>query len=134
CRHDRGRPPRPSLRVGRAPVWHDANSFAHGRHAPNRAYEEMVPVCKELATGAGYIGTDNQEHEAAAPEFTFGLVEVALYRHPDIGLLVQPRVIARTVEFKRIVIELPERVRVLEAAEGETAEEAPSESQLFYTS
>jgi hypothetical protein len=41
-------------------------------------------------------------------EFTFGLVEVALYTGNGLGVLVQPRVIARTVVLQRIVIELPE--------------------------
>lgn len=39
-------------------------------------------------------------------QFTFGLVEMAVYRMPDSGLLVQPRVLAQSLIVKRSVISL----------------------------
>ncbi len=65
-------------------------------------------------------------------EFTFGLVEVALYSHSEMGLLVQPRVIARTVELQRVVIELPEGATVAEAEARVSAEEASTDREKFY--
>lgn len=67
-------------------------------------------------------------------EFTFGLVELALYRHPNIGLLVQPRVIARTVEFRRNIVVLPEGATFESAPLNETEDAAsePSDLQRFY--
>lgn len=68
-------------------------------------------------------------------EFTFGLVELALYRDQSIGMVVQPRVIARTLEMERYVIKLPdgayledEEVRVTES------EDELSDSAKFYQS
>ncbi|MCB1801292.1 MAG: DUF4268 domain-containing protein [Gammaproteobacteria bacterium] len=52
-------------------------------------------------------------------EFTFGLVELALYQHHDVGLLVQPRVIARTVEFRRNIVVLPEGASLETTTEDE---------------
>ena len=42
--------------------------------------------------------------EAGQLEFTFGMVELALYKTPSGRTLVQPRVLAKTVIFKRLVI------------------------------
>ena len=66
-------------------------------------------------------------------EFTFGLVELALYKHPEIGTLVQPRVIARTVEIGRSIVELPDGLTLKEPEE--TAEEEDKKidpTQAFY--
>ena len=38
-------------------------------------------------------------------EFTFGLVELALYRHPSLNVLVQPRVLAKTMVIKKTQVE-----------------------------
>ena len=71
-------------------------------------------------------------------EFTFGLVEIALYKHPEIGTLVQPRVVARTVEIGRSVFELPDGVTLKEPEEEaeEAAEEAKNleATRAFYRS
>ena len=65
-------------------------------------------------------------------EFTFGLVEVALYSHGETGLLVQPRVIARTVELQRVVIELPEGANVADRETQVSSEEALTDRDKFY--
>lgn len=67
-------------------------------------------------------------------EFTFGLVELALYRHPDVGLLVQPRVIARSVEFRRNIVVLPEGATFESAPLNETEDVSPEQifTQRFY--
>jgi hypothetical protein len=84
----------------------------------------LLIVGDGIREGAGAIA--NFLETVGSLEFTFGLVEVALFRHPDVGLLVLPRVVARTVEFQRVVIELAEGTRVAvprrEAAADETAE------------
>ena len=41
-------------------------------------------------------------------EFTFGLVELKIYTNAELGTLVYPHVIARTVELRRVVISVPE--------------------------
>jgi hypothetical protein len=66
-------------------------------------------------------------------EFTFGLVELAVYQNEEIGLVVQPRVIARTVEMERYVIRLPDEAYIEnEGAEAAKAVEELSESAQFY--
>ena len=68
-------------------------------------------------------------------EFTFGLVELALYKNDAVGMVVQPRVIARTVEMERYVIRLPDGAYIedeeTQVAEGDAE---LSESALFYRS
>ena len=68
-------------------------------------------------------------------EFTFGLVELALYKHDEVGMVVQPRVIARTVEMDRYVIRLPDGAYI-EDEETQVARDDSelSESALFYRS
>jgi hypothetical protein len=65
-------------------------------------------------------------------EFTFGLVEVALFRHAEVGLLVIPRVVARTIEFQRVVIELPEGAKIASPRHEPVADESVSERSRFY--
>ena len=67
-------------------------------------------------------------------EFTFGLVELALYRGPTgARLLVQPRVIARTVIVNRTVIALGDGMHIVEEEnEPEKGEKELSETQRFY--
>ncbi len=66
-------------------------------------------------------------------EFTFGLVEVAIFKNPDIGMLVQPRVLARTVELQRIVIEVPEGASISDDKAIEQEEDAElGETAKFY--
>lgn len=59
-------------------------------------------------------------------EFTFGLVELAMYENPAIGMVVQPRVIAKTVEMERYVIRLPDEAYI----EGEDAAAAEQDDEL----
>jgi len=66
-------------------------------------------------------------------EFTFGLVELALYQGDGVGLVVQPRVIARTVEMERYIIRVPDDAYIeTEEAVAARADEELSESALFY--
>ena len=60
----------------------------------------------EFLTSAGYL------------EFTFALVELAVYEKADLGTLVIPRVIARTVELQRMVVEIPEGLTISESSSG----------------
>ena len=56
---------------------------------------------------AGYL------QQSAAIRFTFGLVELAILDMPEVtggGVIVEPRVLARTVEIKRAVVELADPV------------------------
>ncbi len=46
-----------------------------------------------------------------ASEFTFGLIEVAMYRLPEGAIFVQPRLLAKTVVMRRIVVALEEGVK-----------------------
>jgi hypothetical protein len=68
-------------------------------------------------------------------EFSFGLVELALYKDDAVGMVVQPRVIARTVEMERYVIRLPDGAYI-EDEEIQVARDDGelSESALFYQS
>jgi len=72
-------------------------------------------------------------------EFTFGMVELALYRTPDSKLLVQPRVLAKTVIFKRLVISTEQSGVILSEAQesdeeiqSKSSSSAQDELQLFY--
>lgn len=49
-------------------------------------------------------------------EFSFALVELAIYKQADSGTLVIPRVIARTVELQRMIVEIPEGLTIREAS------------------
>ena len=66
-------------------------------------------------------------------EFSFGLVELALYKDDAVGMVVQPRVIARTVEIERYIIRLPDEAYI-EDEEVQVARDDSelSESALFY--
>jgi hypothetical protein len=70
---------------------------------------------------------------AGSLEFTFGLVELALYRADGVGILVQPRVLAKTVIFKRTVVTLVNGQLVTEEDSKEIEQERePSELEQFY--
>ena len=67
-------------------------------------------------------------------EFTFGLVELAMYRGEGVGLVVQPRVIARTVEMERYVIRLPDGGHIEDEVVQATEEDTElSDSARFYS-
>lgn len=71
--------------------------------------------------------------DAGSLEFTFGLVELVLYRTPAMGMLVQPRVLAKTVIFKRSVVLLGDERLVMSDAKEESEEpDELSESEQFY--
>ena len=63
-------------------------------------------------------------------EFTFGLVEMAVYRVPDGGLLVQPRVLAQSLIVKRTVISLESEA--MAAVEEDDAAEELDEFSRYY--
>jgi len=68
-------------------------------------------------------------------EFTFGLVELALYKDDTVGMVVQPRVIARTVEMERYIIRLPDEAYIEdEEIQVSRGDSELSESALFYQS
>lgn len=66
-------------------------------------------------------------------EFTFGLVEVGLFQDPEYGLIVFPNVVTRTVELKRVIVQIPEDAKLVEPAEV-SREIQLTESQEFYMS
>ena len=66
-------------------------------------------------------------------EFTFGLVELAMYRNDAVGLIVQPRVIARTVDMARYIVRLPEGAYIEDDVQQiEEEESGLSETARFY--
>jgi len=75
--------------------------------------------------------------EVGQLEFTFGMVELALYNTPAGRTLVQPRVLAKTVIFKRLVISI-EQASLLLTEEREIDESTassssePTDLQRFY--
>jgi hypothetical protein len=54
-------------------------------------------------------------------EFSFAMVELAVFRHGSIGVVVMPRVLARTVDLHRVVVEIPDGLTIREAAYGTSA-------------
>jgi len=67
-------------------------------------------------------------------EFTFGLVELSLYRTPDNSILMQPRVLAKTVMIKRNIISLKDGIVTIEDNPTDEIEQSvePSELEKFY--
>ena len=69
-------------------------------------------------------------------EFTFGLVEMALFGHPSSDTLVQPRVLAKTMVVKRTLVSVVDgRVQIEEesgALENESDPTELSDSQKLY--
>lgn len=66
-------------------------------------------------------------------EFTFGLVELALYQDERVGLVVQPRVIARTIEMERYVIRVPDGAYIEGEGHSADVDDAElSDSAKFY--
>ena len=68
-------------------------------------------------------------------QFTFGLIETAVYRTPGGGLLVQPRVLAQSLIVNRSVIELAseEMVVVEEGAGDEALDDLGAYYMRFWT-
>lgn len=67
-------------------------------------------------------------------EFTFGLVELSLYRTPDNSILMQPRVLTKTFIVRRNIISLKGGIVTLEDESMEGVEQStePSELERFY--
>ena len=61
-------------------------------------------------------------------EFTFGLVEIGVYEHPDIGRLIHPRVLAKTAIIKRSIVTVDKGLVLRESGpEQEVQEEVDEE-------
>jgi hypothetical protein len=70
--------------------------------------------------------------------FTFGLVEMAIYRMPDRSILIHPRVLAQSAIVRRIVVELrdnqlgePEADPIMEYAVPENSAELEEKRRVF---
>jgi hypothetical protein len=86
-----------------------------------------------IREGAGAIASFLHEHGSL--EFTFGLVELALYKFGDQGLLLVPHVIAQSVIIDRRVVSLPEGAVLVEAGDAQTDDDVAEEltdSNRFY--
>lgn len=79
----------------------------------------LLIVGDGIREGVGAIAEFLEGH--ASLHFTFGLVEMAVYRMPDGGQLVQPRVLAQSTIVRRIVVDL--RHESIEASEADAASE-----------
>lgn len=62
-------------------------------------------------------------------QFTFGLIEVGLYQMPDKNILVQPRVLAKTVIIDRTVVELTSKGMQVQAINNS---DSPTKTDGFY--
>ncbi len=72
--------------------------------------------------------------EVGGLEFTFGLVELAIYRRENNELLLQPRVLAKTTVFKRTVISLKEGQLTIDDSPEEVEKiQALSPLEQFYS-
>jgi len=83
----------------------DESEFVDGVSRSLRTGRFMLLIVGDgIREGAGAIAQflDNVGHL----QFSLGLVEVGLYEMPEKGVLVQPRVLAKTVIINRTVIEL----------------------------
>ena len=87
----------------------------------------LLIVGNGIREGVEAIAEYLQRH--AGLHFSLGLVEMPLFALPDGGLLVTPRVLARTVSVSRTVVSVPDGFRVLdkEEAASDTAEELDPE-------
>ena len=69
-------------------------------------------------------------------QFTFGLVELALYQHPSLNILVQPRVLAKSMIIKRTLVSVVDGKIQIEDDAGASVDANGvgelSESQKFY--
>jgi hypothetical protein len=73
--------------------------------------------------------------EFATLDFSFGLVELAIYSMPDGKRLVQPRILAKSLTIRRSVISLQSGLVSISADTRPDAEaEPPTDAQRFYQS
>ena len=84
----------------------------------------LLIVGDGIREGVGAITEFLEGH--ASLHFTFGLVEMAIYRMPEGGQLVQPRVLAQSTIVRRVVVELREGQL---AVSEESAAEADAEAE-----
>lgn len=69
-------------------------------------------------------------------EFSLAMVELAIFSHQDLGTIVIPRVIARTVELHRVVVEIPDGLILRESeAQIQTPDltKAQNKEKQFYS-
>jgi len=67
-------------------------------------------------------------------QFTLGLIEIAIYKVPNEGLIVQPRVLAKTVIIERTVIDLVSaEIQVSDPNEEDEVEQEISDIKKYYT-
>lgn len=94
----------------------------------------LLLICGDgIREGVATITDFLQRHGTL--QFTFGLIETAVYRTPGGGLLVQPRVLAQSLIVNRSVIELAseEMVVVEEGAGDEALEDLGAYCMRFWT-
>ncbi len=77
--------------------------------------------------GAGAIAEFLESHGTL--QFTFGMVEMAIFEMPDGSLLVQPRVIAQSEIIRRIVVDLKSDNIVAKSEEAEELEQSDQISE-----
>lgn len=65
-------------------------------------------------------------------EFTFGLVELAIYKSRGEELIVQPRVLAKTVILQRIVVSLKDNQLEIEGSDSEDESVELKDYEIYY--
>lgn len=75
-------------------------------------------IRQDIESLTGYL----QMH--AGFHFTLGLVEVAIFRAPEGGLIVQPRVLARTLNIERAIVRLVDNVLTAQPSVGVTLKDS----------
>ena len=58
--------------------------------------------------------------------FSFAMVELAVYEEDKIGKLILPRIITRTVELQRTIVELPKGLKLIEDVDNEFSDTSKS--------
>lgn len=89
----------------------------------------LLLICGDgIREGVAMIADFLERHGTL--EFTFGLVEMAVYQMPDRGLLVQPRVLAQSLIARRTVIRLASEE--IEAVEDDEDAQARDDAGEYY--
>jgi hypothetical protein len=86
----------------------------------------LLIVGDGIREGVEAIAEYLQRH--AGLHFSMGLVEMPIFTLPDGGLLVTPRVLARTISIERTVISVPDGYSVVEA--GDAGADSVSDADL----
>lgn len=87
----------------------------------------LLIVGDGIREGVGAIADFLEAHGGL--HFTFGLVEMAVYRTPDNGQLVQPRVLVQSTIIRRTVVELVDGTMSVRDEAGEVGEESAVEGE-----